>query len=268
MRHYDTVFALMLPALSFSQSFSPVATHPARNIYAVDGVNIHIYSPDGRYEKSLTPGINMTMGLAALDPQHLYVTGRLVPEKAASRATVFRLGPCGIDRSFSNVFITGLSGMDDHLLNSSSFLALDRQRGRLYQIPQYAYEIRVFDLDGKLLHTIAPPTQYRIRAPQLQHLPNAGVSLEPGDALGDISVLPDGGLAVTGDVLDSSSTKDRTTSVSYSRFVDVYGADGVFKRRLSGDQLKLAGAFLLAFDHESGKAYFRDPGSVVEAVLQ
>ena len=158
--------------------------------------------------------------------------------------------------------------MEDHAVNAPSFLALDRGRKLLYQIPQYLYEIRVFDLEGNLRRTIAPPAKYRIRVPKPHHYPDGGVGLDPGDAIGDIAVLPDGGIAVTGDILDHAETQNEKTSVSYSTFVDVYGPDGNFDTRLIGDQLQLEGAHLMQLDSATGKAYFRKEGAVIGAQLR
>jgi hypothetical protein len=236
---------LETPSVGQSNHIIALAEDANQNVYAVDGVNVHIYSNSGKYQRSLTPGINMSFGLAVLDAEHIFVTGRLSPTAGESSATAFLIGSKGIQRSFS---------MEDHAVNAPSFLALDRGRKLLYQIPQHLYEVRVFDLEGNLRRTIAPPAKYRIRVPKPHHYPDGGVGLDPSDAIGDIAVLPDGGIAVTGDILDHAETQDQMTSVSYSTFVDVYGPDGNFNTRLTGDQLQLEGAHLMQLDSATGKA--------------
>lgn len=93
--------------------------------------------------------------------------------------------------------------------------------------------------------------------------------MDPNDILSDIAVLPDGGIAVMGQPLERSEVQGQKTSVFYSRFVDVYDADGSFKSRLAGDQLRFnGGANFLTFDGATGKPYFKTENSVTEAQLR
>ena len=250
------------PADGSSDVFA-VAEDAAGNIYATDGGQIHAYSPDGSYLYSLTPGVEMNQGLAVLDAEHIFVSGR----SPTSGATVFLVGSNGIERSFSSPFVAGLTGVDDRVANWVSFLALDRGKRLLYQLPQDLYEIRVFDLNGKLLRKIVPPAEYRTRAPELQHPDGGGVFFAPGDGLSDITVVPGGGLIVTGMILDSAKTSGKVTSVNYSRFVDLYDSSGKFRRRFTNDELELDGAKLLRFDSTTARAFFKNGNSMIVGEL-
>jgi len=138
----------------------------AGQIYAVDGLTVYIYSPQGKYEKSLSPGINLGQGIVVLDSQHIFVAGRSQPGSLQPDSTIFEIGPDGVKRSFSDVFFQGLPAADDMILNKQSFLALDRHRNLLYQLPQTLYEIRVFSLNGELLRKIMPPPNIGFNSPQ------------------------------------------------------------------------------------------------------
>lgn len=238
-----------------------------RTIYAVDGVNIHVFSSDGKYQKTLTPGIALSGGIAALDSDHIFVTGRVPPQQGPSSATAFLVSPNGVVQSFSDVFVRGLSGLDDKIINFEGHLALDRSRGLLYQVSQNVYEIRVFDLEGKQLRIISPPPQYALKTPRVTHIAN-GVGLEPGDGIADIAVLPNGGLAIDGELLAQAETAGSKTSISLSRFVDIYSPDGVFVRRMMGAELQLGGAYFTGFDHATGNAFFENDSAVIEAQVR
>lgn len=237
------------------------------NLYVVDGLHIQVFSREGAYLKTITPGIDLSQGIAVLDSSHIFVTGRAPSGKENSTATVFLIGPDGIEKSFSDLFFKGLTGADDTILNSASFLALDSARKRLYQAPQDLYEIREFDLNGSLVRKIEPPDQYRLRSPQLQHLGKAA-GLAPGDLIRDIVTLPDGSLAIDGDLLASASTARNTTSADYARFVDLYDLNRSFVRRISGPGLKSDNAYFAGFDHITGTAFFRNSESVMESRLK
>jgi hypothetical protein len=243
-----------------------VAEDSDDNFYVVDGLRIFAYSPDGRFQKAITPGVQMSMGIVAIDSQHFFVAGGIPPRSKDSKPTIFRVGPDGIEQQFSDVFVKGLSGTDDYVVNGVSFLALDRTRGLLYQVGQNSYEIRVFDLNGSLLRTIASPSQYPFKPGQIEHF-GKGSALAPGDAISDVVVLSNGGLAINGDTLDFAEVDGKKTTVSYSRFVDLYDANGTFLRRLRGADLTLNGGFFTGFDHKTGKAYFRNDAKVIEANL-
>ena len=243
-----------------------VAEDADDNFYVVDGLRIFAYSPDGKFQRAITPGVQMSMGIVAIDSQHFFVAGGLPPKSKDSKPTVFRVGPNGVEQQFSDVFVKGLSGTDDYVVNGVSFLALDRTRGLLYQVAQNSYEIRVFDLSGTLLRTIASPSQYPFKPGQIEHF-GKGSALSPGDAISDVVVLSNGGLAINGDTLDFAETDGKKTSVSYTRFVDLYDANGTFLRRLRGADLTLNGGFFTGFDHKTGKAYFRNDAKVIEASL-
>lgn len=234
------------------------------NFYIVDGWQIFAYSPDGVLQRTITPGVQLSMGIAAVDSQHFYVAGGIPALSTDSKPTVFLVGPKGIEQQFSDVFVKGLSGADDFVVNGVSFLALDRGRGLLYQVGQNSYEVRLFDLKGRLLKTITPPSQYPFKPGQLVHY-GKGAALNPGDAIRDIVVLASGGIAVDGDTLDFAETEGRKTTTSYSRFVDLYDVNGTFQHRLRGAELTLSGGFFSGFDHTSSKAFFKNDAKVIEA---
>lgn len=258
---------LQAPAFRGPKAVEALGQDADANLYVVDGMNIYVYSPEGKYQRVISPGINLSTGIAPLDSQHFYVAGRVPPKKGDSKATVFLVGPSGVEQGFSDVFVRGLSGLDDLVMNSASYLALDQPHGLLYQLPQNVYEIRVFDLKGRPVRTIVPPPQYALRAPQLEHI-GRGVTLAPGDALSDIVVFPNGGLAISGDTLDFAETTGKRTAVSYSRFVDLYDPTGAFLRRLQGAELKLNDNYFTGFDHTTGKAYFKGSDTVTEAEVR
>lgn len=262
---------LAMPSVGRSTHVVAVTEDTEHNIYAVDGLHIHIYSPDGRYKESMTPGLTMSVGIAVLDPQHIYVAGRTATadKKTPSRETVFLVNRNGIQNAFSGVFFTDLSRLADIVVNTPSYLALDRNRGLLYQLPQKLYEVRVFDLDGNLIRKIVPPAQYGIQRPPIVENYNPHtVRVEPGDGMVSIAVLPDGRIAITGVKLVTLERKGSSTGAGGEGFVDIYDSDGNFQKRLSGTDTEISGASLLAFDQITGKAYLRKDHEVIESEVR
>lgn len=236
------------------------------NVYIVDGAQIDIFQPDGSFKSAINVGVSLSTGIALLDDQHMFVTGWPHPQ-SDPKATVFLVGPGGVENKFSDVFVKGLSDADDFVVNSASYLALDRMKGVLYQVGQNLYEIRVFDLKGTLLKTIAPPSHYALRAPNIKHV-GKGSMLEPGDAISDIVVLGNGGLAVTGDTMDFAETQGAKTTMGYSKFVDLYDGEGRFLRRLRGNDLQFNDSYFVGFDHITGHGYFRNSATVTEGEIR
>jgi len=247
-----------------------LATDPAGEIYAVDGLHVHIYTASGSYEKSITPGLNLGQGLVVADPQHIFVAGRAPRGGIVSHsATIFELGSGGTSRSFSDVFHKDRTGMDDMVLNKESYLSLDRKRKLIYQVPQSLYEVRVFGFNGNLVSTIVPPQEYRIRIPEVRRPmgPDSAVT-QASDYLFDIVSLPEGGFAVLGDIQVSVEQHGSVSVPKLDRFVDVYNAKNEFVRRLRGSSLMLNGAYFIGFDQTTGEAFFKTDDAVLEARLQ
>lgn len=243
-----------------------MAQDAAGDVYIVDGARVYIYSNTGTFKATVNPGVGLSTGIALIDSKHFFVTGWPRPQ-TDPKATVFLVGPSGVEKRLADVFLKGLSAADDYVLNAASYLAIDRSKGVLYQVGQNWYEIRAFDLKGNFLRTISPPEEYSLRAPKIDHA-NSGSLLEPGDAISDIAVLPNGGLAITGDTLDFAETRGSRTTVGYSRFVDLYDPDGRFQRRIRGRELQINDAYLAGFDHSTGQAYFRNDSGVIAAEIR
>lgn len=247
-----------------------LSVDPDGQIYAVDGLQVHVYSADGKFVRSMKPGINLGQGVAALDSEHVYVAGRAAHNSSLpANATVFEIGSRGVERSFSDIFFADRSRSDDMVLNKESHLALDRQRGLLYQLPQARYEIRVFTLDGEFVRAILPPPQFAIKTPEVSHpMGPKSAALEPSDMLFNIVVTGDGGLAVQGDLLRSAKRNGNNLITQYDRFVDLYDPSGNFKRRLTGNDLTSGGAWLIGLDRITGSAFLTSNNTVIESALQ
>jgi hypothetical protein len=256
------------PPVGSAAQIVGLAEDASGDIYAVDGNHIHVYSPQGKYKKTLSPGIQLTFGIVVADPDHIYVSGHSPFKRNDSSASIFVVGSDGIQRSFSTPFFSGRSGLEEFVLNVPGILALDRSKGLLYQVSPNLYEIRVFDLQGKPVRTISPPAEYANRAPQVIHSPQGGVGIGAGDTLDDIAVLSNGGLAVSGARLDEEQKDGAKTGDSYTRFLDIYDATGKFLRRFSENGLQLEGKHLWGIDHHTGRAFFSKGTDALEAEIR
>jgi hypothetical protein len=258
------IFAqLAQPSTGRATRVTSVTEDATGNLYVSDGLNIHAYSSDGQYRGSLSPGINMSMnGLVALDSDHFFVAGRKPSSRGGGSATIFEIKKDGVVRSFGKVAFPNLSGNEDAMLNTDNMLAFDRSRGLLYQLPQYLYEIRVYNMNGDLVRTITPPAAYNLRLPNVKRI-GQGVGVDPSDTLTNLFVLPDGGLAVEGMPLQNVTTNDKHQIVEYSTFVDLYDSNGQFLVRLNRDQLTAARAsWYVSVDKATGEFYFADDSNL------
>ena len=245
-----------------------LATDLSGDVYVVDGANINIYSNDGKFKKSITPGIQLTLGIAVLDPGHIFVSGHTGPRRNNTSPSIFEVGSGGIQRSFGQPFFTGRTGLEEFVLNTPGLLALDRTRKLLYQTSPNLYQVRVFDLQGKEIRTISPPAEYMNRPPNVTHSSNGGIGIGPGDTLDDIVALPHGGLAVSGARYDDQPKTGTQAEDPYTSFVDIYDATGRFMRRLSGNELQLEGKHLWGIDHRTGRAFFSTGPDAIEAQVR
>lgn len=241
------------------------------NIYVSDGMNIHAYSPGGQYKGSISPGINMAMnGLVALDGTHFYVTGRIPPSRGGGSTTIFEITQDGVRQSFGTVPFPSLAGTEDAILNTDNMLAFDKSRELLYELSQYLYEIRVYNLKGEHVRTITPPAAYRLRPPNVKKVKfqklGRGAGVEPSDTLTDLFVFPDGGVAVEGMLLRRVTANDNHQQAEYSTFIDIYDGRGQFMGRLDQDKLKAAGsAWYASVDRVTGDFYFADTSKLYRA---
>lgn len=237
-------------------------------LYVSDGINVHLYGSDGKLRRTFTPGLNIAKdGLLAINPEYLYVAGRVPASRGPNTATIHEIRQGRLVQSFSTPFFPGRTGMQDVTLNTDSALALDARRGLVYQLPELLYEIRVYRTTGEYVRTVSPPPEYRIRGPNLREI-GRGVGLDPSDALTAI-VLSDGGIVVEGTLLDQAVRTDTNVAVSYSKFVDHYDADGKFVQRLHDGTLQLpGGAVFLGIDRLSGEFYFVDRSSLHVTTLK
>jgi len=256
------------PPVGSSTKIGAIAEDSGGNIYAVDGTHIHVYTPEGRYRKTFSPGVQLATGIVVIDPEHIIVSGHVPLKSGNNSATIFMVGSNGVYKSFSGPFFSGKSGVEDLVLNTPSILALDRSRGLLYQISQNRYEIRVFDLEGKMLRSISPPAQYLSQAPRVFYTDRGGVGIDPSDTIDDIAVLADGKLAVSGARLEDVKREDNRISPSFSRFLDIYDPTGSFTRRLPEGELQVEGMHLWGIDHRTGKAFLSKGANAVEAAIR
>jgi hypothetical protein len=260
--------ALEVPQLGSVSKIAALAEDADGVIYAADGTRILVYSRDGKYKTTISPGVQMAQGIAVLDTNHIFVSGHVPLKAAYSPASIFLVGAHGVERSFSSPFFAGKSGLEDLMLNTASFLALDRKRQVLYQVSQNLYEIRAFDLQGNLIRKIVPPTEYANRPPNLIRSPQGGIGIGPSDTVDDIAVLPDGKLAVSGSRVKGPIPPGQEADVTYERFLDIYDSAGIFRRRFLENELQIEGLHFWGIDHHTGRAYFAKGGHGIEAEVR
>lgn len=267
LRTGQIVFA-QLPAPGVGRAVHAVSiTEDAKgNVYLSDGVNIHTYSLEGRYLGSFSPGINLsTNGVVVIDQNHFFLTGRMPAARGGGSATIFEVAGGTTRRSFGTVPFPNLAGVEDAALNTDNMLAFDAARGLLYELSPYLYEIHVYTPNGDLVRSAAPPAEFRLRPPNVRKV-GQGVGLDPSDALTNLFVLPDGGLAVEGMQLQQVTGQGNRRQVTYSTFVDIYDARGQFVGRMDQGHLKAAGtSWYCSVDKATGDFYFADDSALYRA---
>jgi hypothetical protein len=118
----EEVFSgFLAPRVGRAQYIIAITEDQAGNTYVADGVNIHVYSPKGSYERTLSPGLNLARdGLLVLEPDNLWVAGRVPPNQGAEAGTLHELKGAVVARSFSTPFYPGSKAMEDITLNTDS----------------------------------------------------------------------------------------------------------------------------------------------------